>query len=46
MNPENQDSPHDKKAERVVLGAMLINTEVIPFVMSILGETPDTFLHE
>ena len=45
MNTESErnNPPHDKEAERAVLGAMLINTDVIPRVMPILGETPDAF---
>ena len=34
---------HDREAERAVLGAMLMDTDVIPRVMPILGETPDAF---
>lgn len=42
-NETNHDPPHDREAERAVLGAMLIDTDVIPRVMPILGETPDAF---
>jgi replicative DNA helicase len=42
-SPEPVESLHDKEAERAVLGAMLMDTDVIPRVMPILGETPDAF---
>ncbi len=41
--PEPIEPLHDKEAERAVLGAMLMDTDVIPRVMPILGETPDAF---
>ena len=41
--PEPIESLHDKDAERAVLGAMLMDTDVIPRVMPILSETPDAF---
>lgn len=41
--PEPIESLHDKEAERAVLGAMLMDTDVIPRVMPILSETPDAF---
>ena len=40
---EEHDPLHDREAERAVLGALLMDTEVIPRVMSILGESPDAF---
>ena len=41
--PEPVEPLHDKEAERAVLGAMLMDTDVIPRIMPILGETPDAF---
>lgn len=40
---DNHGPLHDREAERAVLGAMLMDTDVIPRVMPILGETPDAF---
>lgn len=42
-SPEPVEPLHDREAERAVLGAMLMDTDVIPRVMPILGETPDAF---
>ena len=42
-SPEPVEPLHDREAERAVLGAMLMDTGVIPRVMPILGETPDAF---
>ena len=42
-SPEPVEPLHDREAERAVLGAMLMDTNVIPRVMPILGETPDAF---
>ena len=42
-SPEPIEPLHDREAERAVLGAMLMDTDVIPRVMPILGETPDAF---
>ena len=41
--PEINNPLHDREAECAVLGAMLMNTDVIPRIMPILGETPDAF---
>lgn len=43
MAEETLDPLHDKEAERAVLGAMLMDTDVIPRVMPILGEMPEAF---
>ena len=42
-SPEPVEPLHDREAERAVLGAMLMDTDVIPRVMPILGETPEAF---
>ena len=42
-SPEPVEPLHDREAERAVLGAMLMDTDVIPRVMPILGESPDAF---
>ena len=42
-SPEPIEPLHDREAERAVLGAMLMDTDVIPRVMPILGETPEAF---
>ena len=42
-SPEPVEPLHDREAERAVLGAMLLDTGVIPNIMPILGETPDAF---
>lgn len=42
-SPEPIEPLHDREAERAVLGAMLMDTDVIPRIMPILGETPDAF---
>lgn len=39
----DQPPIHDKEAERAVLGAVLMDTDAIPRVMSILGESSDAF---
>ena len=44
MTSDNNHEPlHDREAERAVLGAMLMDTDVIPRVMPILGESPAAF---
>ena len=40
---ETNEHLHDREAERAVLGAMLLHTDVIPTVMHSLGNTPDAF---
>ncbi|MDE0043568.1 MAG: replicative DNA helicase [Candidatus Poribacteria bacterium] len=42
-SPEPIEPLHDREAERAVLGAMLMDTDVIPRIMPILGETPEAF---
>ena len=43
MNTQTMEPLHDREAEQAVLGAMMLDSAVIPHVMAILGHTSEVF---